>query len=65
MPAITLTDQEAQAAIQLFDLAVKSGGLQVAKAAVVLTDKIADAINRSQAGKAAEDSEPEPDIAAI
>ena len=40
---ITFTTQEAQAAIGLFDLATKSGGLQVAEAAVILTKKFQEA----------------------
>ena len=40
---ITFTVQEAQAAIGLFDLATKSGGLQVAEPAVVLTKKLQEA----------------------
>lgn len=40
---ITLSEQEAQVLVQLIDMAVKSGGLNVAQAAVVLTQKITDA----------------------
>ena len=38
--AIQFTREEAQASIQLYDLAVKSWWLQVAEAALVLTKKI-------------------------
>lgn len=37
---IKLTNQEANVLLQLIDLAVKSGGINVAEAAVVLTKKI-------------------------
>ena len=40
---ISFTAQEAQVAIQLFDLAVKAGGLQTAEPAVVLTKKFTEA----------------------
>ncbi len=60
MATITLNEQEAQAAIQLFDLAVKSGGLQIAKAAIVLTDKIVDAINADK--NIGQSIDPPPDL---
>ena len=41
---IQLTIEEAQVLTQLIDLAVKSGGLNVAKASAVLADKIQDAV---------------------
>lgn len=37
---VKLTTQEANVLLQLIDLAVKSGGIAVAEAAVVLTKKI-------------------------
>lgn len=37
---IELTKEEATALVQLIDLAVKSGGLQVANAALVLMSKL-------------------------
>ena len=40
---VTYTDEEAQAAINLYDLAVKAGGLQVAANALELTKKLQDA----------------------
>jgi len=42
---LELTTEEANAMVNLINLAVKSGGIQVAKAAVVLTDKIFEAQN--------------------
>jgi len=41
---ISFSNQEAQALIQLIDIAVKAGGLQVAPAAVVLHQKIMSVI---------------------
>lgn len=40
---VTYTQEEANAAIQLYDMAVKAGGLQVANAALALTKKLQDA----------------------
>lgn len=40
MNTITLTDQEKTVLLQLIDLAVKAGGLNVAEAAIVLSKKI-------------------------
>ena len=37
---IQLSNEEAQAVLQLIDLAVKNAGMQVAKAAVIITEKI-------------------------
>lgn len=37
---LELNENEANALLQLIDLAVKSGGMQVAKAGVVLSEKI-------------------------
>lgn len=42
---VNFTTQEAQTTLQLFDLAVKAGGLQVAEAALILSKKIQDASN--------------------
>lgn len=41
---VELTKEEMQVAIQLFDIAVKSGGLNVAQAAVTLTSKLEGAM---------------------
>lgn len=43
MIKIEFTKEETQALVGLIDMAVKSGGLQVANAALVLTKKIDDA----------------------
>lgn len=40
---LQLTEQEAQALVQLMDAAVRAQGLQVAQAALVLTAKIQEA----------------------
>ena len=40
MITVSLTEQENNVLIQLIDLAVKSGGLQVAEASVVLSKKL-------------------------
>lgn len=40
---ITYTNEEAQAAIQLYDMAVKANGLAVSEAALFLTKKLQDA----------------------
>lgn len=40
---VEYTTEEAQTAINLYDLAVKSGGLQVASAALMMTKKLQDA----------------------
>lgn len=40
---IELTEQEGQALLQLIDIAVKSGGLNVAQAGFVLAAKISEA----------------------
>lgn len=44
MTAIEFTKEEASALLQLIDLAVKTGGLNVAEAATVLARKIAPAV---------------------
>ena len=41
MKTIELTEQEHQALLQLIDLAVKAGGLQVAKTSAAIAEKIA------------------------
>lgn len=48
---LELNDQEAQALLQLIDLAVKSAGMQAAGAGLALTQKI------NEAGKAAQAAE--------
>jgi hypothetical protein len=48
MITLTLTEEKAQALIDLLDVAVKSGGLQVARPAVVLTEDIVQAIKASK-----------------
>jgi hypothetical protein len=40
---IEFTEQEGQALLQLIDIAVKSGGLNVAQAGVILASKISEA----------------------
>ncbi len=40
---LEFTDQEAQVLLQLLDLAVKAGGLQVSEAALVIAKKVQDA----------------------
>lgn len=40
---LELTDQEAQVLVELIDLATKTGGIQVAKVAVPIVDKIMEA----------------------
>lgn len=46
---IELNKEEANALLQLIDIAVKSGGIQVAKAGVILTEKIlAESSKQSQ-----------------
>lgn len=37
---VTYTNEEAQQAVNLYDLAVKAGGLQVAQIAIQLTQKL-------------------------
>mgnify|MGYP001319060451 CR=1 FL=1 len=46
---IEFSKDEVQALLGLIDLAVKSGGLQVAEAAVVLSRKIAEAVKPKEA----------------
>lgn len=61
MITLTLTEEKAQALIDLLDVAVKSGGLQVARAAVVLTDDIVQAIKASkEAAKSAQAEAEDP-----
>ena len=45
MKTIELTDEEANALMQLLDIAVKAGGLKVAQAASVLAEKIGGQAN--------------------
>lgn len=40
---VSYTKEEAQAAIQLYDMAVKANGLSVSEAAILLTKKLQDA----------------------
>lgn len=44
---VTYTKEEAQAAIQLYDLAVKANGLAVSEAALFLTKKLQEAAKES------------------
>lgn len=44
---LQLTEQEAQALVQLMDAAVRAQGLQVAQAALVLTAKVQEAAKAS------------------
>lgn len=44
---LELTLQEAQTLLQLLDVSVKAGGLQNAKAALPLSEKIIEGINSS------------------
>lgn len=48
MITLILTEEKAQALIDLMDVAVKSGGLQVARPAVMLTEDIVQAIKTSK-----------------
>lgn len=41
---LTFTKNEVQVLLQLIDISIKSGGIQVAKAAVILFDKFERAI---------------------
>jgi len=54
MITLQLTEQEAQALIQLMDAAVRAQGLQVAQTALVLTAKIQEAAKPSLPPAAAE-----------
>jgi len=45
---IELTKEEANALLQLIDIAIKSGGIQVAKAGVVLSEKILAEASKQQ-----------------
>ena len=40
-PTVEVTEQEQQTALQLIDLAIKAGGVQVARAGADLAEKIA------------------------
>lgn len=48
MITLTLSEEKAQALLELLDVAVKAGGLQTARAAVVLTDDIVGAIKANR-----------------
>lgn len=48
MIKLELTEQKAQVLVDLLDIATKSGGLQVAKAAVALVDDIMQAVQASK-----------------
>ena len=48
MIKLELTEEKAKALGDLIDMAVKAGGLNVAKAAVILTDDILQAIKDSK-----------------
>ena len=52
MIKIELTEEKAKALVELLDVAIKAGGLQVAKAAVVLVDDIMAAAKAAQAAEA-------------
>jgi len=53
---IELNEQEGQALLQLIDLAVKSGGLNVAQAGFVLAAKISEAASKSKSQPAPQDA---------
>jgi hypothetical protein len=43
-----LTEQQTEQVVQLFDIATKAGGLQVAKGTVLLMDSLMAAIEKSK-----------------
>lgn len=45
---IELTQEEIQQLLQLIDISVKAGGLQNAKVAIPIVDKIVNAANKPQ-----------------
>lgn len=45
MIQVSFTEQEINVLNQLIDIAVKAAGLQAAEAAVILSKKLADAVN--------------------
>ena len=51
MITIELTEQEQQALLQLIDLAVKAGGLQVAEASAGIAKKIASPKPQEEGGQ--------------
>lgn len=51
---VTYTQEEINTSIQLFDLAVKAGGLNVANAALTLTKKLQDSLKVSSTSIAPE-----------
>ena len=60
MIQVTFTEQEANAFLQLADVAVKAGGIQVAETAVVLTKKVGAAFAAAkQAAEVKEDEKAE------
>lgn len=59
MFSVNYTDEEARALVALIDLAVKSGGLQVAETAAVLVNKMkAASAEASQPASTARDPDP-------
>lgn len=48
MIELKLTENEAQALYEIMDIATKSGGIQVAKASLPITDKLMQAVKDSQ-----------------
>lgn len=48
MIQLTLTEQESEQLFNMIDLAVKAGGIQVAKLAVPITDKLMEAVQQSK-----------------
>lgn len=59
MTTIELSKDEAAALIQMIDIAIKSGGLNVAEAGVVLAKKIAPATQDATSAPAPSDAVPE------
>lgn len=57
MLRVELTKDEAETLVQLLDVAVKAGGLQTARAACALTDKVVAAAKANDSGDAAEITE--------
>lgn len=51
MIQVSFTEQELNVLNQLIDIAVKAAGLQAAEAAVILSKKLADAVNAVNAVK--------------
>lgn len=59
MITIQLTNDEAQALVQLLDIAVKAGGIRVAQPALQLTQKLDEAAKAGAMAKAPAPVEPE------